>query len=254
MTKKTTKRHRNAKPTTVNSTQKYNDSASLKSRKKPRVLIVDDDEFFRNSLVAWFQNEGFDVECTGSVNASIDLVCEKQFDIIVLDMHMPEQVGQPIKTDSGLAMATLLKKYADINRLAVLIVLTGYPSVEDCFTATDVGAYYLPKLVLDIDRHIVNWAKELVRECKLIIHKRSKKPKSRLWMVDYYAEMVNKFPGQAIGVLDKAAETGDIETVSFGECKVVSAPSVEELKMMILQNPLLRKAMPVILEMWKEES
>ncbi len=255
MAGKAKKRRSNAKPTTTKRTQKSTSSASAKSGGKPRVLIVDDDEPFRQSLAALFQHQGFNVECTGSVKPSVDLVSEKQFNVIVLDMYMPEQVGHEIKTDSGLVMTNLLKKYTDMNKSAIIVVLTGYPKVQDCFSAVDAGAYYLPKCALDVKRSVIDMGQELVKECKQIIDKRSKeKPKSRLWMIDNYTELLNKFPGQAIAVLDKAAETGDIETLSVGECKIVSAPSVQELKAMILHNPLLRKAMPVIIEIWKEEN
>jgi ActR/RegA family two-component response regulator len=248
------KRHRDEKRTIANSTRKNTESVPIDSGKRPRVLIVDDDKPFRESLAALFQQNDFEVDCRESVNASIDLVCRKPFDVIVLDMYMPEQVGHAIESNSGLVVTTLLRKYADMNNSAILVVLTGYPSVQDCFAAVDAGAYYLPKCALDVHRSVIRMGEELVRECGEIIRRRSKKPKSRVWMADYYTELLSKFPGQAIGILDKGAETGDIKTISVGECKVVSAPSIKELKAMILQNSLLRKAMPVMLEIWKEEN
>lgn len=221
--------------------------------RKLRVLIVDDNEPFRESLMALFDYEGFKVEFSASVNSSIEVLRKKKFDVIVLDVQMPEHSGQEIRKDSGLVITNLLKKYVDINKSAVLVVFTGYPNVRDCFAAVDMGAYYLPKAALDVKRDLVDMSSELVTVCKQIINNRKQKPNTRIWMVDHHDELLNKFPGQALGVIYESVETGDVKTVTIGECKVVNAPSVKELKEMIIHNPVLRKAMPIIFEVWEKD-
>ena len=242
-----------------NAVKRKSPKRSKKSRAKPKtskpvVLIADDDQPFRQALANLFRDEDFKVECTAGVDDSIKSVCRGEFDVIILDMHMPEKPGQgEIKPDAGLIVARLLRRYADMDRSVIVVVFTGYPSVRDCLATVDAGAYYLPKCTLDKDKHVIDMGYELVKECRRLIDVRGKEPTSRLWLVDHYAELTEKFPGQTIAVLDGAAQTGDLETTNIAGSKVVSAPTAEKLRKKILQNPSLRKAMPLVLEIWKEE-
>jgi ActR/RegA family two-component response regulator len=222
--------------------------------KKSSVLIADDDEFFRGTLAALFQHEGFYVTCVGNVDDIFELVAREKFDVIVIDMYMPKTKMGPIETDAGLVVIpAILRKYAEINAQAILVVLTGFPNVRDCFATIDAGAYYIPKAAISINRHVVDMGNELVQECKTLIERRREKNTSRPWLEGHYSELMKMFPGQAVAVLNQDTETGKLKTTEIGEYKVVSSPSVEKLKKMILRNPLLRKAMPLILDIWKEE-
>lgn len=269
MAKKVGKKRRSAKPATTKGTKATRMVTETRSNKrvvtrrktsKPSVFIADDDKKFRESLVKLFEDEGFKVTCSASMEDPIQSVCKGSFDVIVLDMYMPEEEGGEIKEDAGLVVAQLLKKYTDMNKSVILVVFTGYPSVKDCLATIDSGAYYLPKCTLDIHGHVLDMSGQLVKECKRLVAERSKRPRpserptSRLWLVDNYTELMERFSGQAIGVFDKGAEIGDLKTTSIGEHKVVSALTVEALRTMILQNPLLRKAQPLVLEIWKEEN
>jgi CheY-like chemotaxis protein len=220
---------------------------------KPRVLIADDDKDFSESLAALFENEGFKVVCKAAVDPSIESICGEFFDVIVLDMHMPERGEREIRPDAGLLVTRLSRQYADVDKSVIIVVFTGYPRVKDCFAAIDTGAYYLPKNVIDADRGEVDMCMELVQTCQKLIDQRHKKKSSRPWLESHYSELMKRFPGQAVAVLDMDADTGDLKTTKIGEYKVFSAPTVKQLKKIILRDPRLREAMPLVLDIWKEE-
>jgi CheY-like chemotaxis protein len=246
---------RNAKKAVKKKIRKRSKQLSATPKRyQPTVLIADDDKMFRHVLAELFKNEGFRVTCTAGVDDSIDSVCKRRFDVIILDMHMPEEPGHPeIKPDAGLIVTRLLRRYADMDKSVIVVVFTGYPSVQDCFATVDSGAYYLPKYTLDMDEHMTEMGYELAKECKRLHNLKDKEAASRLWLVDNYVELTEKFPGQTIAVLDEAAQTGDLKTTNIAGSKVVSAPTAEKLHKRILRNPLLRNAEPIILEIWKEE-
>ncbi len=63
--------------------------------KKPsrRILLVDDNEDFRVTLSTRLVAEGFDVTTSASGSDAIQLSAQQPFDLILLDMLMPEQDG-----------------------------------------------------------------------------------------------------------------------------------------------------------------
>lgn len=221
---------------------------------RPRVLIADDDKPFRESLVAQFATEGFSVTCATSIRDSVRLARRQRYHVIVLDMYMPEKPGKgEAAPEAGLTVTRLLKRYGDLQKDVIVVVFTGYPSARDCFATIDAGAYYLPKYCSYADMGVVDMAGKLAAECKRLVQTRHNQSHSRMWLVAHYAELVEKFSGQAIAVLQGATKTGRLKTTQIGDRKVVSAPTVERLNARILRNPLLREAMPLVLEIWGDE-
>lgn len=246
---------RNRKKTSKIGTPKRGHKGVLKRKvPRPSVLIVDDDDSFRDSLAALFRREGFDVFDRAAVFPSIESIRKKSFDVVVLDMLMPERTGEPLRQDAGLLTTQSLKQYADMDKTTILVVFTGYPSVQHCFAAIDAGAYYLPKCVFDVDRNLLDMSAELVQECKRLIAKRREEKIPRPWLEGHYRELMERFPGRAVAILEKSTDTGGLKTTILGQYKIVSAPTVKQLKDVILRNPALRKAMPLILDIWKEDN
>lgn len=212
------------------------------------VLIADDDESFRDALADLFKAEGFDVECVGTVDEALNAVSRAHYDVVVLDMVMPEHEGKEIRENAGLLAATrVLHHYADLTEDDIVVVFTGYPNAADCFATMDVGAYYLPKNVPD-----TSMSGELVRECKRRLKKRQRRTRTRkrTWLVDHYKQLADEFGGKAVAILDAQTDTGRLKTASIGGRKVIAAPNADILRKRIIKNPTLRAAMPLILEIW----
>ncbi|WP_266184163.1 response regulator transcription factor [Dyella humicola] len=106
-----------------------------------RVAIVEDEERFREAvLVPALCDFGFDAMGVGSAGALYKSMLSHQFDIIVLDIGLPD--------DSGLNIVRHLRQ---LNAKIGLIMLTASVARQDQIQALSEGAdMYLPKPI-DVD-------------------------------------------------------------------------------------------------------
>ncbi|WP_319523610.1 response regulator [Breoghania sp.] len=58
-----------------------------------KILLVDDDEWIRDSMGAFFDSEGCFFKAVESAEAGIDALREKQYDIIIADYRLPGMDG-----------------------------------------------------------------------------------------------------------------------------------------------------------------
>lgn len=102
---------------------------------KIKVLLVDDEKDFVETLAERLEVRGFDVKTSLSGDDALDLVREHEFDVIVLDVLMPGKDG--IET---------LREIKNLKPLAHVIMLTGNATVETAIQGMKLGAYdYLLK-------------------------------------------------------------------------------------------------------------
>ena len=101
-----------------------------------RLLIVEDDQRFADTLATEFRDRGYHVEWLESLQAVRDHA-SLDFHFAVVDLR--------IRKDSGLDVISSLK---DRSPETVVIVLTGYGSIATAVKATKLGATaYLTKPV-----------------------------------------------------------------------------------------------------------
>lgn len=98
---------------------------------KRKVLIVEDDEPFRNLLGQIFEAENFIVRYAenGLVAKTILSLNTNKFDLVISDVHMPEMSG-----------AELLKVVRGVNPNTKFIVMTGFTQMLDAKDALSLGA------------------------------------------------------------------------------------------------------------------
>ncbi len=110
------------------------DSESPWWREK-RLLIVDDDERFRDQLARVLGRKGLEVACAKDVQDAKDAFVAGSFDLAVVDLKMGE--------DSGFELLRWLSEHdEDVSS----IVLTGYGSIATTVDAIRLGALnYLQK-------------------------------------------------------------------------------------------------------------
>jgi len=100
-----------------------------------RILIVDDEFSVRNSLTAWFEDEGYTVDVAANGKEALAKLAEHPWDIFFLDLKMP-----------GMSGLELQKKIIEINPDSTIVIITAYASVESAVEAMQTGAYdYLSK-------------------------------------------------------------------------------------------------------------
>ena len=101
----------------------------------PRVLVVDDEAIVCESCARILQEEGYEVECTLSGKEAFEKMRANPFDVVITDLKMPGVDGMDV-------LKTLHKDYPD----AVIIMITGFSTVETAVEAMKLGAFdYIPK-------------------------------------------------------------------------------------------------------------
>jgi two-component system, OmpR family, response regulator len=97
---------------------------------KFRVLIVDDEVDFVETIVKRLKDRGLDVIGATSGREALDIMDGNEFDVAVLDVKMPGMDG--IET---------LREMKKKNPMMEVIMLTGHGSVESGIQGLQLGAY-----------------------------------------------------------------------------------------------------------------
>jgi two-component system, response regulator RegA len=99
------------------------------------VLVVDDDETFRERLVRAFRDRGFDARGAPDCATSMEWAEQDSPEFAVIDLRMPDASGLDV-----------LKKLLSIDPATKAVVLTGYGSIATALEAVRLGAtHYLTK-------------------------------------------------------------------------------------------------------------
>ncbi|GAB4268723.1 MAG: sigma-54 dependent transcriptional regulator [Deferrisomatales bacterium] len=100
-----------------------------------RALIIDDERSIREGLAKTLRRMGHEVTVAADGQAGIDEFDRGGCDVVFLDLKMPGIDG----------METLVR-LKDADPEVIIVVITGYPSIETVLKAFRLGAYdYLPK-------------------------------------------------------------------------------------------------------------
>jgi len=95
-----------------------------------RVLVVDDEEDFRETLIKRLRARRLDAHGSASGQSALDLMEKMVFDVVVLDVKMPGM--------DGITALEQMKKKAP---LVEAILLTGHASVEAGIEGMKLGAF-----------------------------------------------------------------------------------------------------------------
>jgi two-component system response regulator HydG len=127
-----------------------------------RLLIVDDELSVRDSLAKWFHEEGYDVGTAEEANSALTRLAEHKWDAALVDIKMRGTDG-----------IELQKRMHEIDPDMIVIMMTGYASVDTAVTALKNGAYDYVTKPLDPDEisHLVK---------KALAHKRTEEENVRL--------------------------------------------------------------------------
>lgn len=99
------------------------------------LLVIDDDESFREVLGRSLTRQGFAVRTAADVAESLDICRQQDPEYILLDLNLAGQSG-----------LNLIQPLLEIVPAARIVVLTGYASIQTAVGALKLGAaQYLPK-------------------------------------------------------------------------------------------------------------
>ncbi len=86
-----------------------------------RLLLVDDEDDFRETAADYFRRRGLNVTAVESGEKALQAIRGSQFDVVVLDVHMPEMDG-----------VTLLPKLLEEDDELQVLMLTGGRDGRHC--------------------------------------------------------------------------------------------------------------------------
>ena len=127
-----------------------------------KLLIVDDELSVRDSLGKWFREEGYQVGTAENAADALTRLAEQSWDVALLDIKMRGTDG-----------IELQRRIHEIDGDLVVIMMTGYASVDTAVSALKNGAYDYVTKPLDPDEiaHLVK---------KALAHKRAEQENVRL--------------------------------------------------------------------------
>lgn len=134
----------------------------MEKKIKAKVLLVDDEEDFISTLSQRLKVRGLDVTGANCGEEALELVEEKTFDIIVLDLAMPGMDG--LET-----LKTIKDKHPD----AEIIMLSGHGTVKTSIEAMKLGADDFLEKPVDI-KELLNKIDEASHKRILLIQKQAK--------------------------------------------------------------------------------
>ena len=127
-------------------------------KREVNILVVDDEEIVRSSLVDWLREDGYHAEAAENGFEALEKLREKPWDIALVDLKMPKMDG-----------LELMERMKELKPDIQVIIITAYATVHTAVQAMKMGAYdYLVKpfnpeeISLLINRLIES--KELVKE------------------------------------------------------------------------------------------
>jgi len=96
--------------------------------KDKKILLVDDDEWIRDSLTLYFDIEGCQIVSVGTAEEGIELIKQQAYDIILIDYKLP-----------GIDGLTFSRKIQEICPDAIKILITAYKNEKVVSEALSAG-------------------------------------------------------------------------------------------------------------------
>jgi DNA-binding NtrC family response regulator len=193
-----------------------------------KLLIVDDELSVRDSLGKWFREEGYEIGTAESASDALTRMAENKWDLALLDIKMRGTDG-----------IELQRRLHEMDPDLIVIMMTGYASVETAVTALKNGAYDYVSKPLDPDEiaHLVK---------KALAHRRAEKENVQLRAT--VAEITR--PGELVGQSSAMRKVlNAIETVGPTDANVLitgESGTGKELVVRAIHAASMRRFHPLV--------
>ena len=100
-----------------------------------QVLVIDDTKNIRVLLTKCLEFEGYTVSTASDGTSALDIISNKRFDLIFLDVRMPEISGTEV-----------LRRIREMGVITPVVMITAFGTVKNAVECTQLGAVaYLQK-------------------------------------------------------------------------------------------------------------
>ncbi|MHC4251171.1 MAG: sigma-54-dependent transcriptional regulator [Planctomycetota bacterium] len=96
---------------------------------KANILVVDDEELIRDSLVEALEENGYAAQAAADGEAALGLASAESYDVVVSDIRMP-----------GMDGIELLKKLRELSPETMVVMITAYAELQTAIDALRYGA------------------------------------------------------------------------------------------------------------------
>ncbi|HEX5606612.1 MAG TPA: response regulator, partial [Candidatus Binatia bacterium] len=142
------------------------------------ILVAEDQESARESLVELFKDEGYDVYEAPDGNAAISMIDKLDLDLVLTDLMMPGADG-----------IAVMKHVRDVSPQTLVMIMSAHATVETAIQAIRLGAqdYLLKPLIFDevlrktrqlMEHRELAWENQLLRR-EINVHFSSERPLGR---------------------------------------------------------------------------
>ena len=101
------------------------------------ILIVDDEDTFRQSTAELFRRDGYACDCAADADEAVEMLKANQYGVLISDIKMP-----------GNADLKLVRQVQQLAPAMPVILVTGYPSADSAIKAVELPVVaYLKKPV-----------------------------------------------------------------------------------------------------------
>ncbi|MBT0653680.1 sigma-54-dependent transcriptional regulator [Geomobilimonas luticola] len=114
------------------------------------ILVVDDEESIRTSLVGILEDEGYATQCAVDGVEALELAKKELPDLVLLDIWMPRLDGMDT-----------LKKLKELYPDLAVVMMSGHGTIETAVRSTKMGAYDFIEKPLSLEKVIVTVANVL---------------------------------------------------------------------------------------------
>lgn len=184
---------------------------------KPSILIVDDDEVMRETLLEVLKKSGYEVYVEGSGSGALSTIKKNIIDLILLDMKLPDIDGIEV-----------LKKIKEFDTDILVIMMTAYSDVQTAVSAMKSGAYHyinkpfeLEELRLLIEKGLET--QSLINEVRRLRHQqREEGQNSHIYGVSPQIQYIREL----IGMISKTNKTSVLIQGESGTGKELAANAI----------------------------
>ncbi len=170
------------------------------------ILILDDEEGFREEIGEFLKEEGYQVLTAGLPSEALDIIRNNDIDIAVFDIRMPEMDG-----------LTFLKQIKQEFPEIEIIMMTGFGDMGSVIKAMRFGAVDFLKKPFKFSelKNVIN----RVSKYKVIKNRVNKENIVNNNMLDNKIQMIGNSPAlkKVFSLLDKISKSGDATVLLTGE-------------------------------------